>query len=267
MQFGIDKCKVHSIERGKIQQNPYLVETGEEIEAMNEESSYKYLGFHQARQLLQKQTKQQLKFKFKQRLKTLLNTHLSSKNLIKAINTYAISILTYSFGIITWSQTELDTLQRTINTSMTKFRKHHPKSCVQRLVLSRDEGGRGLIDIKNLHNRQITTLRTFFHKKAETLSLYSSLATIDNKLTPLNLHDKNTQLNERCSLDKEKINQWSQKSLHGRHRADLSQPHVDKSASNAWLRRGELFPETEGFMLAIQDQVIATRNYRKHITK
>lgn len=60
---------------------------------------------------------------------------------------------------------------------------------------------------------------------------------------------------------------WAQKSLHGRHKADLSQAHVDKEASNAWLKRGELFPETEAFMLAIQDQVIATRNYRKYIIK
>lgn len=65
----------------------------------------------------------------------------------------------------------------------------------------------------------------------------------------------------------QKLASWAQKSLHGRHRADLNQTYVDKESSNAWLRRGELFPETEAFMLAIQDQVIATRNYRKYIIK
>lgn len=55
--------------------------------------------------------------------------------------------------------------------------------------------------------------------------------------------------------------------MHGRHRYDLCLPNGDKIASNEWLRRGQLFPETEGFLIAIQDQVIETRNYQKHIMK
>ena len=34
-----------------------------------------------------------------------------------------------------------------------------------------------------------------------------------------------------------------------------------------WLRLGYLFPETEAFIIAIQDQVIATRNYKKYVMK
>jgi hypothetical protein len=66
---------------------------------------------------------------------------------------------------------------------------------------------------------------------------------------------------------RDKIDIWTQKTLHGRHQLDLSKPEVDKVASNAWLKKGELFPETEGFMLAIQDQVIETNNYKKYIIK
>lgn len=158
-------------------------------------------------------------------------------------------------------------LQRKVNTTMTKFRKHHPRSCVQRLTLPRKEGGRGLIDILNLHNRQITTLRQYFFAKTESSTLHKLIAQNDQRLTPLNLKDTTEQKNERVTDDKTKFLEWTQKSLHGRHRQDLCQPNVDKEASNAWLNRGELFPETEGFMLAIQDQVIETKNYRKHIIK
>jgi hypothetical protein len=35
---------------------------------------------------------------------------------------------------------------------------------------------------------------------------------------------------------------------------------IDKIASDAWLKSGELFPETTGFMIAIQDHVISTNN-------
>ena len=38
-------------------------------------------------------------------------------------------------------------------------------------------------------------------------------------------------------------------------------------ASNKWLTSADLFTETEGFLTAIQDQVILTRNYNKYILK
>ncbi|XP_060804959.1 uncharacterized protein LOC132902746 [Amyelois transitella] len=267
MQFGVDKCKVLSIERGKVQNNSYILQSGEPIEPMEEQSTYKYLGFQQSRRINQKETKEELSKKFKHRLNIILKTHLNSKNTVKAINTFAIPILTYSFGIIHWSQTDLKKLQRTINTHLTKYRKHHPKSCIQRLTLSRQEGGRGLIDIQNLHNKQIQTLRQYFHNKSQYSLLHQHITKIDDKLTPLNLQDLQKQPNEHLIDPKEKISAWSAKALHGRHRSILCLPHVDKEKSNEWLKKGELFPETEGFMVAIQDETIATRNYIKYIIK
>ena len=38
-------------------------------------------------------------------------------------------------------------------------------------------------------------------------------------------------------------------------------------ASNKWLTSADLFAETEGFLTALQDQVILTRNYKKCILK
>ena len=53
--------------------------------------------------------------------------------------------------------------------------------------------------------------------------------------------------------------------LHGRFAYSLSQSQKDISVD--WLRNGSLFGETEGFMLAIQDQAITTRNHLKYIQK
>lgn len=150
---------------------------------------------------------------------------------------------------------------------MTKFRKHHPRACIQRQTLPRSEGGRGIIDIRNLHNKQIQSLRHYFHEKAKTSTIYKEIVNTDSKLTPLNLKDYRSQPNEEQIEKDDKLSEWSGKSLHGRHPHDLSQPNVDKLASHEWLRRGELFPETEGFIIAIQDQVIETKNYQKHIMK
>jgi hypothetical protein len=61
--------------------------------------------------------------------------------------------------------------------------------------------------------------------------------------------------------------QWSQKALHGRHPYDLSQQYVDLEALNKWLTSADLFAETKGFLTAIQNKVILTRNYKKYILK
>ncbi|XP_063891872.1 uncharacterized protein LOC135117208 [Helicoverpa armigera] len=267
MEFGIDKCKTFSINNGKITQNSYILDSGNVIEPLEPNAAYKYLGFQQAKQINQKETKESLKKKFKHRLNILFRSQLNSRNTSKAINSYAIPVLTYSFGIINWSQGDLLNLQRLINTTLTAHRKHHPRSCVQRMTLSRREGGRGIIDVVNLHNKQITNLRQYFYQHAQHSTLHELITLADNRLTPLNLADRNLQKNEKIVDNKEKIATWKQKSLHGRHYHDLQQPHVDKNASNAWLQRGELFPETEAFMMAIQDQVIDTRNYQKYIIR
>ncbi|KAL4702733.1 hypothetical protein ACJJTC_001478 [Scirpophaga incertulas] len=109
--------------------------------------------------------------------------------------------------------------------------------------------------VSALLSRRWIVVEQFECGPASKFALHKATTEADKKLTPLNLHDRQTQTTEDIV------------SLHGRHRSHLGQPHVDKDKSNEWLKRGELFPETEGFMLAIQDEVKATRNYRKHIIK
>jgi hypothetical protein len=267
MKFGIDKCKINSVKAGQIQKHNYVLSSGDEIEFLDTGQVYKYLGYNQSRHIQYKETKAKLVQQFRQRLNSIMKSQLYSKNLIKAINTYAIPILTYSFGIINWKKTDLKNIQRMINTTMTKHRKHHPRACVQRQTLQRHEGGSGLIDVYNLQNKQIQTLRAYFLHKSQSSILHRAIVNSDNKLSPLNLSNVTVQTTENQIDTNTKINEWARQSLHGRHRHNICQSNGDKAASNAWLTRGELFPETEGFMIAIQDQTIETRNYQKHILK
>lgn len=123
------------------------------------------------------------------------------------------------------------------------------------------------MDIKVIHSAQIKNLRQYFHQRAQNSSLHLNISEADNMYSPLNLRAANLQTNDDTQTMQAKINQWKSMSLHGRHPQDLSRSYVDKEASNAWLRRGILFPETEGFMLAIQDQVVGTKNYQRYIVK
>lgn len=180
---------------------------------------------------------------------------------------YAIPVLTYSFGIIKWYKTEINYLESKVRTLLTQYRFHHPKSAKERITIPRKEGGRGLIDLNHLHQKQIYILRTFFINKKASSLLHKIICEIDNNYTPLNLTDTELISIDTLKYNQEKQNTWQQKELHGRHVHDLNQSHIDRDASNKWLDTAGLFPETEGFIMAIQDQVINTKNYRKYIIK
>jgi hypothetical protein len=59
------------------------------------------------------------------------------KNTIKAINTCAIPVLTFSFGIVKWTPTDLENLQIRTTALLTICRIHHPHAAKERLTLPR----------------------------------------------------------------------------------------------------------------------------------
>jgi hypothetical protein len=265
MEFGIQKCKMLHIWRGKWK-NEESTETlnNEIIDNMAQEETYKYLGFRQNTKLDHKAIKTQLTKQYETRLKQILTSKLNSKNTYKAINTYAVPLLTYSFGVIRWTDTDLDGLNRLTRTTMTKYKNHHPKACTERLYLPRDLGGRGMIDIKAIHTKQITTLTQYFYSKTSS-PMHNAIIKADKNYTPLNLHaDLQTEYHNQHT---ELINAWRAKALHGKHINIVQDKDINTCMTYKWLKEGLIYPETEGFAIAIQDQVINTRNYKKYIIK
>jgi hypothetical protein len=90
------------------------------------------------------------------------------------------------------------------------------------------------------------------------------LVSADKGYTPLNLSDNIISDIVEPNIP-DTIANIKQKSLHGRYFKELEQPEINIQASHAWLKKSNIHPETEGFIFAIQDRVINTRNYKKHI--
>jgi hypothetical protein len=68
--------------------------------------------------------------KYKAHLTHLLKTNLNGRNIMTAINTDAMPLLTYTFGIIKWTNTDLNNLNTLTRTTCTKFQKHHQHTAV-----------------------------------------------------------------------------------------------------------------------------------------
>jgi hypothetical protein len=264
MTLGVEKCAILHVKRGKIQSIENLLPNQETIDIpyLQPPDTYKYLGFHQALLHPTKTLKEKISKAFYTRVRKVLSSSLNAKNKIAAINTWCVPILTYTFGVIPWSQTEIEAFDRQVRVLMTEYRIHHPKSAMERLYLPRNMGGRGLINLQAMRKKQITNLKQYFNDKSKTSALHKAIVQADLGYSPLNLSDDNIPL---PPSNADNISRWHQKALHGRFAHSLDQ--ADKKASTHWLQQGTLYGETEGFMFAIQDQVIPTRNYQKFIEK
>ena len=49
---------------------------------------------------------------------------------------------------------------------------------------------------------------------------------------------------------------WEDKSMHGQYPKRVNEKDVDQQMTNQWLKSGGLKSETEGFIIAVQDQLI-----------
>ena len=93
--------------------------------------------------------KENFRTEYIRRTKIIMKSRFHGRNKIKALNTWAVSLLRYGSGIIKWTVGEFDAMDRKTQKIMTINKEFHPKSDVDRLYISRSKGGRGLICCKN----------------------------------------------------------------------------------------------------------------------
>ena len=88
---------------------------------------------------------------------------------IKAINSWAVSLLWYSGGIVNWTKSELAELDRKTRKLFTIHGALHPRSNVSRLYLPRREGGRGLISVEDARNTEERNIYVYISQSQEHL--------------------------------------------------------------------------------------------------
>ncbi|KAF2892633.1 hypothetical protein ILUMI_13539 [Ignelater luminosus] len=105
MHFGLDKCKILSIQQGKVSDKD-----GQIIESLGGHESYKCLGLAQSRRLQHKAIKDKVSVTYLQRIAAILKSNLMVETQLKL---FAVPVLTNTFGTVVY----------------------HPRSAVERLIL------------------------------------------------------------------------------------------------------------------------------------
>ena len=176
--------------------------------------------------------------------------------MVKAINTWAVSLMRYSAGIVEWTKADLDVTDRKTRILMTMHGMLHPRSNVSRLYLPRSEGGRGLLSVSDSVNIERRSLQCRVSSTQEKLLKVAQKYIKADELGP---KEYKNQRREERTLD------WQEKPLHGRFLRCTEE--VASSKSWEWLRRGELKKETEGLITAAQDQSLRTNVMKARIEK
>ena len=81
------------------------------------------------------------------RLRKVLKSKLNGENLVRGVNTWAVSLLRYSVSFVSWRKSELQAIDRKTRKLFTIYGALHPKLDIDRLYIPRKEG-RGLISIE-----------------------------------------------------------------------------------------------------------------------
>ena len=141
MKLGFDKCKVLNIVQGKIKAcgNIYL-KGNDVIEEMGSDDIYKYLGVIESSNIKHNEMKVLAMEKFKKKLKNVLKSELNSKNIMTAINEYVTPVLSYTFGIVNWTEQDIKDADILVRKKLNMNRMFEIKSDVDRLYTPRQLG-------------------------------------------------------------------------------------------------------------------------------
>ena len=108
--------------------------------------------------------KDTIRKEYLRRTRNLLETKLSSRNLIKGINTWAVPLVRHSGPFLKWTREELKQMDQRTRKLMAMHKALQPRDDVDRLYVFRKEGGRGLASIEDTVDASIQQLEDYIEK-------------------------------------------------------------------------------------------------------
>ena len=169
MQFGIKKCGVLIMERGKvIRTDGIRLPDGQHMKDIDA-TGYTYLGILETDKIKEKEMKEKFSREYLRRLRLMLRSKLNGRNKIMVVNTWAASVIRYGAGILKWNTDELKSLDRRTRKLMTMHGGLHPKSDIDRVYLSREMGGRRLISCEGYVRMEENNLGWYVRNSVEPL--------------------------------------------------------------------------------------------------
>ena len=248
MGFGIEKCAMLTMKSAKSHMTDRMeLPNQDKIRTLGENETYKYLRILEADTIKQVEMKEKIQKEYLRRTRKLLEIKLSCRNLIKGINPWAVTLVIFPRPFLKWTTDELKQMNQRTRKLMTMHKALHPRDDVDRLFVSRKEGGRGLASIEDSFDASIQRLE-------DDIGIYEG-----ELITAIRNDNDNTVDNKVTITRKQK---WEEKQLYGRFKRLIN---ISRDKTWTWLRKGIFKRETESLLIVPQNNVIKTNHIKAWI--
>ena len=149
MEFGLDKCAKASFKRGKnVLAEGIPLNDNQVIQDLDQAETYKYLAMEEGEGVQHHTMKVKIRKEYKRRIKLVLMSELNARNKIAAINTLAVPLILYSYGVTDWTLDEIQDVDRMTRKQLCMKWMLAKKADVDKIYLPCQEGGRSLMNLK-----------------------------------------------------------------------------------------------------------------------
>ena len=158
------------------------------------------------------------------RIRKVLKSKLNGGNLVREINTGAVSLLRCSAAFVSWKNSELQAIDRKTRKLFTIYGAIHPKSDVDRLHIPKKEGEKGLISIVDCVEFAIRGLEVYVHGSGER-SIQTARGDKVDGLEAVGIL--------KISKKEKRLEDWEEKILHVQYLRETKEVRSDQCW--AWL--------------------------------
>ena len=128
MEFGIEKYAMLVMKSGKRHLTDGMeLPNQDKLRTLAENKTYKYLGILKADTIKQVEMKNKIQKEYLRITIKLLETKLSSRNLSKGINTWAVPLVRYSGPFLKWTKDELKQMEQSTRKLLTMHKALHQR--------------------------------------------------------------------------------------------------------------------------------------------
>ena len=179
-------CYVGDEKGGNVKSDGIQLLNHKVFKSLKERDSYNYLGVPEVDEVMDNEMKNKVKREreYYRRVRKVLETKLNSRNVFKALNAWAVSVVRYTAAFLGWSRLQIEDIDRWTRIWLTMHNGFHPKSNVDWLYLSRSECGRGLIGVQDTVETAILRLRNYVRNSKEGLLIAARTTGEEDRETP-----------------------------------------------------------------------------------
>jgi hypothetical protein len=283
MEFGADKCAYLNIEKG--QRTP-LTETismnGLELQELEDGDSYKYLGQDKNIRYEGRLNKERITTEYYRRVRKIWSSELDAKNKITAHNTFAIPVLTPTFGILDWTKKEVEQMDVKTRKLFCLFGKFHLNSSPDSLYGLRKAVGSGMNSVIDIYITRLISLSVHIINVSDSSKYINEVKRheedklrVANEIreslgSEVNINGDDMEDPKKVSaavkiqLKQNHTNRTTSMAQHGlvkRKQHDVED--YNEELTNSWLNEHNIPGHVEGYIFAIQEQEINTRALQK----